>query len=465
MYKQIIGNSDYKINLKGEIVNLNNEPVKFKLTEDGRIKIKLYNRTRYVELKWLALLSWFEIKLPAEYQYLIFDIRFKKIPSYPIRSVAQHITIFPKPLVVYNEYRIIPNYTNYAINKKGEVIEIYTKERIDVVYRDYKHCRIYDPDKIKYLLAYHHRLLALAWLPNDDWFTKTTVNHKDGNKMNNALENLEWVSPSENNKHAHDTGLKNDAIPLKIKNAYTKEEKIFASMTDACKYMGVTPVAVVNLLTRNTGALRGGKFEVKTLDDKTGWYYDEFEPGVKKSRYLIVVTNKDGEKAIFHGLNDLIKHFKLWNMGSTSIEKARERLSKEYPELKLEVFDRYNTDTIEAINVKTREIVEGLNVRELCKLTGASNSGIRNILRRGNSGKILNGWCFRYKTEEEWPKTFKVDKTAKKRIEVFNQKTGERKIYNSLREAERNIGINRKFISNALKNNQSRFEYEFQLVN
>lgn len=52
-----------------------------------------------------------------------------------------------------------------------------------------------------------HRVVALTWLDNDNPKVKTQVNHIDGNKTNNHPDNLEWVSPSNNIKHAIDTGL------------------------------------------------------------------------------------------------------------------------------------------------------------------------------------------------------------------------------------------------------------------
>lgn len=61
----------------------------------------------------------------------------------------------------------------------------------------------------KSLMCLVHRIVALIHIPNPLGLPQ--VNHKDGNKSNNAAVNLEWVSVSENIKHSLRTGLK---IPI-----------------------------------------------------------------------------------------------------------------------------------------------------------------------------------------------------------------------------------------------------------
>ncbi len=64
------------------------------------------------------------------------------------------------------------------------------------------------PDRRKNV--YVHRYVAKSFIPNPD--NKEWINHKDGNKLNNHISNLEWCTPSENLKHAFRTGLKKPSI-------------------------------------------------------------------------------------------------------------------------------------------------------------------------------------------------------------------------------------------------------------
>lgn len=89
-----------------------------------------------------------------------------------------------------------------------------------------------------------HRLVADAFLEKIDG--KTQVNHKDGNKGNNAVSNLEWCNGSENKLHAFKIGLQKPRRGGEMQNAkpvimthMDGQEKKFDSITEACEYLGI----------------------------------------------------------------------------------------------------------------------------------------------------------------------------------------------------------------------------------
>lgn len=94
--------------------------------------------------------------------------------------------------------RVIKNTKGYN-RKFSEVI----RKPINV--HGYLYCDLYKENREKRFAI--HRLVAEAFLSNEE--EKPEVNHKDGNKLNNCVENLEWVTAKENVQHAIDTGLWN----------------------------------------------------------------------------------------------------------------------------------------------------------------------------------------------------------------------------------------------------------------
>jgi hypothetical protein len=74
-----------------------------------------------------------------------------------------------------------------------------------------------------------HRLVVIHFLPPQP--DKPWVNHKDGDKINNRVDNLEWSTPSENNKHAYDTGLKVSLKGEETNSCKLTEEQVIAIRT------------------------------------------------------------------------------------------------------------------------------------------------------------------------------------------------------------------------------------------
>lgn len=84
-------------------------------------------------------------------------------------------------------------------NKKGELIRIYKTKLLNgsIDRYGYKTVRMFVDGKKKHVKV--HRLIAGEFLENN--LFKPQVNHKDMNKLNNCIENLEWVTDLENKKH------------------------------------------------------------------------------------------------------------------------------------------------------------------------------------------------------------------------------------------------------------------------
>lgn len=134
-------------------------------------------------------------------------------------------------IVQQTKYKQCPNYPNYAVSKDGRVIRISTGKEMSqylVGIPPYYCVRTCHQNIASYEKV--HRLVVNAYLPLPTEL-QVEVNHKDGNKFNNNLENLEWVTKSQNQRHAIETGLKGKGSELY--NATFTEEQVH----EICKHL------------------------------------------------------------------------------------------------------------------------------------------------------------------------------------------------------------------------------------
>ncbi len=142
----------------------------------------------------------------------------------------------PVPIEDYkNFYQISSN--GRVKNRNGRVLKISKQNGYICVTLSYDY-------KIKRFLV--HRLVALAFIPNSD--SKPFINHKNRNKTDNRVENLEWVTSKENAQHAIETGMKNGRIKAveqvdKCGNVIQE----FESASEASRKTGINRRAICNV--------------------------------------------------------------------------------------------------------------------------------------------------------------------------------------------------------------------------
>lgn len=100
-----------------------------------------------------------------------------------------------------------------------------------------------------------HRLVAEHFLKPSEY---KVVNHIDGNKENNSVENLEWCNASQNRKHACDTGLAAKEEGRLIMCNETKE--VYKGVMSAARHIGISHTMISSIINGVGGTAKGLTF-------------------------------------------------------------------------------------------------------------------------------------------------------------------------------------------------------------
>lgn len=265
---------NYSVDEHGNVWPLLGDPVK-RFVKEG---------VPQVELRFFGQVVCFPIAKLMIFTLMLsnreFDYLDKIIPLYldgnPSNLLLGNLTYRFK-LPESDGFHPIPFHTNYLINRDGIVIRCCDSlrhrgtidnkgYRIHTLRRDV----LFD-HRTKLVTTGNHRLLALTFLEYPAEVNDLHVNHKDGIKINNAVDNLEWVTPKENVMHAVANGLRTDNTPILVRNLLTGEYLEAFSISEAARLLEIPRTVIMQRISKPGQPLWPGGIQLKLKSDSSPW--------------------------------------------------------------------------------------------------------------------------------------------------------------------------------------------------
>lgn len=448
-----------------KLINKLGESVESEYTSD-HVEITMGGKSAVVSRDWLYKLATSNVTMLPRYAHRVFDFRFEDTRLHRYSKIVDGIIpVLTVPITLnFNDelYRIISSYSRYAISREGVVLDTITRKLITYSgTNDYARIMLYiDSDHTIRRAKRIHRLVAMAWCPNDDWMNKIVVNHIDGNPSNYVASNVEWATYQENNRHAIDTGLRMDNLKVMIRNIHTGVVSSYVSISLAVDAIGRSRMSTTYVNMVNTGKViygTNGEFEMKYADDTTPWL-SEVNPRLLITRnvkmrvriiyddYEYLCVSVDDIRDVANIISDTPTIF-----GSDRFTNAVSVFQTRFPDVELiiERMAQYAdteckylcipVDGGDTITVDTRA--------EAITVTGGTKSAIQKSIIT-NGAYPSNGWIV--KKDDDTPVAPRAEiKNTPVELILTNIYTGFKTVFTSLRQAAAFLNVDKATISKA----------------
>ncbi len=328
-------------------------------------------------------------------------------------------------------YRVCHFFPCYAVSEDGKILNLATLSYQPVSLPDknsYLYLYIYDYFNDRRRFTTLHRLVAMTWIPNNDYVTNYVVDHIDGNKQNTHFKNLRWTSM------VHNSSRVKTPDKVYVRDMIEGVNYIFTSLSEAASFIGYP---------RSELLLKDLPKCVGTKDGKL-YYVSLSIPNGKRLKDCIpskgIVVNIGGTWRYHHTIDDLNKdlgttyqHFSEFKrLTNYTVKMARNKRNVMY----------YVKD------VTTGKIYTAYTRKVLTEITGIPRRTIDKIFKNKKFNLIYrNKWVFSDNG------VFPDEKELKKNVRDYTyilEKDGKKWEFGSLREAARFIGITHKTLKKHL---------------
>lgn len=239
------------------------QPIPYK---EGKVKLHFISGVAEVSKAFVMLLVYKPLyKLP--HSFLNWRVAYKDEDQ----TNLSLINLYWKPPLGGDEmidkpgFKIIPGHTGYAVNNCGDIwTRLYNKIirkylDHDGYYRTVTGKRDYLNVKCKMRV---NRAVALAWIECDVDYDLMQANHINAIKTDDRVENLEWLTNRDNQKHAVDNNLANSNVNLLILDIETNQQYYLNTIIDASRFLSTYPVMLRDILRKRPNELINGKYRI-----------------------------------------------------------------------------------------------------------------------------------------------------------------------------------------------------------
>lgn len=375
------------------------------------------------------------IKFPKGLEWAKANIVLKKYKPFGVSKQYPYMPLLVPPIELVSIidrliYRVVPLYPFLMVSKTGIVREVETFKYIES-YEMGNYNRISVVVNGKQHSVSIHRLVAMAWVPNDDFIKNNIVDHIDGNKHNNVANNLRWTDASLNSSRVRNI-IDFRWWAKKIGDDHVHK---FSSLSRLAEFLGTDQRAYSAKRCPFIAKTKHGSFIIEDALNFKGWSLEkDYRADGKKILYYI-------DNVGYTSIKDVVKAYGLDERWIPYRDKVLTLLKKQGHKVIANYTESKQGDCIEVINTRTNEVMKFSKRSEGYKAIGISKNAFNERLSGKRKGELINGYLIKWCGED-------VDVVDKDDRKVLLTKDGETYEFNSLRKAAEYLRVDRKTLMN-----------------